>query len=408
MYTYLAAYVKPTLKGKWNYVNVSKLVLRDVYKAYKRVVLRLRDSNKATVYLDMSKLDYTYHNSSFTVTDFLKFSKNNGLPTTLVHPVKDVKFVKYRDVFQAGYSVEPVGHLLAPGSQRNIEDLPDALVTRPDTDYTLLHHNALVTVNGLFHRTDASAAGLYVVDACKSAIASGKVQMGLHSFYDLGGFEYVFFNRAMAYKQSGRQAYKNAMHVDLGVPLAGKTLMVSVAGYLHTLDNFYQITGDTTIKLNFSLYPVLERHFQLNKLISTDSLGVSAVSTNNTLVSVAELQGDEYYLRLMELSQSFFILVNAPEVFVDKFELGATGLPDTWTHYARPDKPIECEYGQYCDYVSGKEGSSWVLSGVAEPAVRLLANTYGWKTGATVDASCDPYNDRALPRARIVTIGIDV
>ena len=408
MYSFIRSLVKETPHSKWKELDVRAAVIRDLYKKYHAVVFELKDQSGIRGYFDLSKLQYQFQFSDYYVYDWLNFTRSGELPLTIKDPTLVKGFVKYRDAFQAGYTVEPVGPLIAVGSKRPIDDLPDAVLSKTGVDPLFMYHNCLFTVNGLFHSTDADVKGVYIKDACKSASIARLAQIGIHSYREVGSLTYKPFVRGMDYKIVPEQRYSEQMHVDLGTPLDGKSLLISIGGYLHLFDDLYTVVSDTCVRINFNKWPILERLNQMRQLIDISHLNLTNASTNDTQYVVEELFADEFWLRLMELSQSFFILVDTPKMFVEYIPVAGTGTPAKWSWPTRPDMPLQAEYGQYCDYVSGKDGKAWLLSGIALPRTNLQTDYYEWKQQLSVDCSRDPYNLGEEPKARLVHIGVDV
>ena len=103
----------------------------------------------------------------------------------------------------------------------------------------------LISVNGLLHKADGSVNGLYVRDGAKSSRIANKTNVGIISFKDVGEFDIIPINRNMIKQPSETLRLKEKIYLDLNTDLSNKTVLLSLGGYLHAVDNIVRIAGLT-------------------------------------------------------------------------------------------------------------------------------------------------------------------
>lgn len=354
MYQLISAIAKPLNSGgRWVDISLGEMLLPDVFARYARVLATLVNPYLPDpVCLDLADIRTEFGSRAISFNQFLVLQGNNTLQTVTTQlPVLNTRYARYNDAFRAGYKVRTI-HPLAEVDA----DVPDAertwlLLTKENVDYIKAYKHFLVSVNGFLHPTDASTDGLYVKHGDVSRQLSNKAEIGIYSFQDIGELTFVPITKEMVYKQAELQQYRDRAHVDLGMDVSNKTVMLVLGGYLHVLDttSFYRVS-DSAFAVAFANLPIVDRYYDSVNRIDLSSLKLSSSDANPSHISVQELLSDEALLAYMTLPQSFFVVLDNPNIFVETKVIHASNLPGTYSTAIAPRFPLISELGKLVNY----------------------------------------------------------
>lgn len=411
MYSLVSAIAKPILdQGRWRSVDISNVSMLDLYSLYDRVLVTLSNPFlPANVCLDLKNLRAQYGTQSITFAQLLVANGNATLPTTQKLPLIKTRYAQYRDGVKAGFKIQPVHPTASPGTPMPPEDRTWLLLTKRNTDYVRAYKSFLITVNGFVHATDASPDGLYVQNGMVSKFMSGKAELGICNLQQLGSMSFVPITDDMIYKQISSQPFKERVYIDLGQNVSDKTVMLVLGGYLHILDqNTFRRVSDTAFAIDWQNLSYLDRYYESKDYIDLSSLQLEVSDLNPNQVSIPELFSDEVIRRYLKLSQSFFVILDNQEVFLEKYQIQTRKGPGMYTSYIMPDFPLMGELGKMVTYWPTKEQGQWAIncsdafrkrrqyqstnfkdldsvSGELEPSDRKRnGNLYFWKFGSDV------------------------
>lgn len=389
MYQLVTALAKPKGRnGRWLEVDLSTTLLSQIYRDYSRAILILsNDLLSSNVSLDIEAIRDQAVMVDLNPNAWFATLGNKSLPTSNTIPELQVKTVKYSDAWYSNYNVQPVDNLAHPNAQLPTSEKEDLLLTRAKTDYSLFHKNCLVTVNGLVHRTQLSGYGIYVDDGAASGRIANRNQIGIISFREVAEIEIVPITRDMIYRNHPDLKLGDRAYVNLGRELDGKTVLMVLGGYLHVLDSSYSCVGDTMMMINFAYVPLAQRYFQSKHLIDLSSLGLSEVEVNKELTSVEELFSDEVIEAYMTLSQSFFVIVDTPELYIERHKLENTKLPGRFICGIQPVYPLEVGLGRMGDYWKVNDDGRWVIAVEENYLPEYQFEHTHWKKNHAIDDS---------------------
>jgi len=302
---------------------------------------------------------------TLTVDQWLLSLGATTLPTTDVVPTPTAAIVRYNNALVAGYNVQKVHPLEGDGSDISDIRLTDLRMTRADTDYQLFAEHALVTVNGLFHLTDGSARGIQVTDGGRSIRHSNRNQVGIWSFLEVGALKCYPITDEMIVPR-GENPLRNGFSVVVpGEDFTHKTVLLSLGGVLHFVNQNYRVVGDNSIMIEWWKLDFFHRYYLIRDRIdlsSFDALQPTPVNKPDTLDLNLALM-DDAIRAFMKLSQTFVIVVDAENFYVDRHPLEATRLPGRYLSYARPQGPLQLENGLMSEYIAILEqGGTYVLA----------------------------------------------
>lgn len=365
MYTLVSALGKAINSGgRWSNIDIGDMLMTNIFKQYSRVYVELSNPYLAQhVSLNLQDIRKTAGGLGITFNEFLTQNGNATLPTSNTLYTLKTKYARYCDAHRAGYQITPVNPLTSPDAELPLGDKTWLHLQRPDTDFNLFARHCMVTVNGYFHRVEANSDGAWVVDGVQSKLLSGMAEVGVVSFMDLGEIQHIALTPEMVYRQNDRQSLRHTAYIDVGQDLTGKTVMLVLGGYLHVLDQkAFHLVSNRMIGVDLQNLPLLERYHESRSYIDYSSLGLDRYDGNETVVSVDEFMSDETLLRYLTLPQSFLVILDNSEVFVERGAVRRTPFPGMLIAYERPWYPLVSGLGKLSEYWSTYEDGQWSLT----------------------------------------------
>ena len=350
MYNLVSAIVKP-LDGnaRWRAMNIGDIAMRDLFNGFKRVVATLSNSVLTqNVSLDIESLRANLGGSDQSFNAWLASNGNVALPTSNALPVINTRYAEFSDAVRSGYKIKPVDINISETVDLPLADRPDLLVRKDGEDYPTVQQCTLVNVNGFYHATDASSAGLYVIDGNKTSLHSGRNEIGLLSFRKLGNLSYYPITDAMIYAQKDTEKLRYNCYVNLGVDVSQKTVMLVLGGYLHVLDKQAVFRISTTaFGIDFGQIPLVDRYFESRKVLDLSSLGLEVSPNNPDQIAINDLFSDAVLRKYLQLSQTFFVVLDNPDIFLDVTEVRPSPWPGCYTAYIPPIYPLLVGHGKH-------------------------------------------------------------
>jgi hypothetical protein len=241
-------------------------------------------------------------------------------------------------------------------------DKPWLHMSRPDTDYNLFYKSCLVTVNGFYHMLDAGPDAIYVIDGNKSAWISKENEIGFLSFANIGSLSYVPITKDMVYKQRDDQIMAERAYVDIGQDVTNKTVMLVLGGYLHVLDDqTFTRVGDSLFMIDFANLPLYERLIESSHYLDLSSLGLSKTDANPAQYSTSEVLSDAVLTKYLMLSQSFFVVLDNPDIFAESVPLAKSRIPNIFLTDEKPVLPMYTGVGRMANYWSVRRSDRYAL-----------------------------------------------
>jgi hypothetical protein len=409
-YQYVSALAR--LKGTtalWQSVDLSAVDINTIYSTYQKVYLTLTNP----IYTNPVYLDFDLVRSTIGVQvpgklipAWLAGLGNASLPTFTNAPTFTTQTARYSDGWLAGYTAQPTNYHVSPEAELPPGALNDLILTKANVDYTFMAANVMVSVNGLFHRVGAGAEGLYVVDGASTGRICNDNQMGIYSFTQIGGITQIPVTDAMIYNQPTVEPLGKFVYVNLGMSLVGKSLLFVLAGHLHAINEAYQIIGDGLVRINIDMIPWAEVFYDC--LASLDMSSVTWNTTQNNLkqITVADLYSDAVVRAMMKLTQTFFVVVNAPVMYSLKHYCEKTGLPGRWQAPTTLRLPLIGPMGRVIEYVPQWENTLYVLQGRDTYDTNYNFQTTPWKGMLSIAPTRVSRKPIQFPRASLLELGV--
>lgn len=358
MYHYQRAIGKAMdLAGRWQDIDIAAMALRAVYAQYRKVYAILtNDFFSYEVTLDLDTIKTQVMGTDMTIDDFLMANGNKTLSVKKQIPKINTAEAVYGPPVQVGYKT-----YLTDGFSGIDNDnmstkkwlyLKHDKRKEKDPDYfKKAYAGSLVEVNGYIHRTDFNSDGLFVVDAVKSRDVCGTNNVGLISFTDIGKLEFIPIKDSMIHKREEGQVYRNAIDINLGKDITSKSIIMVLGGYMHLLDReLFWPTGDKSVRINFAKFNWLERYFESIRFLDLEELGLTKNGNNPDAVRYDELFSDATIVKYLKMSQSFFVLVDNPDMYVELEKVWSTRASGTYNTVTFPKYPLVVGRGRLGSY----------------------------------------------------------
>ncbi len=380
MYHYVKSVVLARTTGaQWQELDISSMMVYDIYNNFAKVFLELsNDYLPNNVFVDFSTMQLQYSSYQGTLDQLLVTNGNNTLETVAALPNSNIKYAKYGDAFQTGYKVDICSMAVSQDTVIPISDKVDLRMTRPNpaTDMTLVHNYCLVSVNGFYHLTDTDGTYVFVKDGGTTMAKSKQNQLGILSFLDIGAVTKVPIKDTDITPLDANTPLYTRAYLNVGTDITNKTVLLVMGGYLvFPEDNVFWQNGDQSFALNLSALPLLERYFESNPYIDLSSLGLDISSVNPDTVNVPEFTSDAVIRKYLELSQSFFVVIDTNNIFTNKYAIRKANMPGMFTSFIDPVYPLVVNYGRVAEYWKIQEDGQWSVN-VTDNFLRNFVFTY--------------------------------
>lgn len=366
MYTIVKAEgIKNVIQSRWGDIDVSTIAVSELYIQYRMVYLTLTAVFLPDpIYVDMDVFRAKYNSFGGTVEDMLTDNGSATFPTIDEIPVKQTKYIHYSDMFRAGYDIDLTGRNAHPSALIPEIDKIDLRIARlnPPTDMLDLYQHCLITVNGFFHLTDTDGEYLYVYEGGKSNYKSRRNQIGMISFKEIGKVKQVPITKEMLYRQQGQSSYHDKTYIQLNEDVTNKTVLLVLGGYLIFPEpTVFYPTGNDSYALSLGRLPLIERYYESFDAIDYTSLGIEHSSTNKSHINIAQFYSDQVIEKYLTMSQSFFVIIDTPEIFINKHYVQKTPIQGVYINGEKPDYPLVLGRGRMPEYWYRKENGQYAI-----------------------------------------------
>lgn len=411
MYQLVSAVGKLKTSGaRWHVVDIAGESMADIYNRYAGVKAVVSNNFITGVQtLDLQEIKGPYFTSALTLDEVFAELGNAALPTTPGVPDVQTKYAIYSDAFRANYKVEPADTNGSTHPNILPADKPWLALTKPGIDYQLFHKSCLVSINGMFHLTDTNGQAAFVVDGMKSCRHSGRNEIGLYSFRELGALQFLPITADMIHRRHENLPLTKRLYLDIGTPRPNQVAALVLGGYLHILDSgsFKQVAS-TIYCVDVEQLPLRERYYESKNLIDLSSLQLETRDENPDQVVVQELYSDENLIRYATLSQSFLVFIDNKELFLEKQAVRTPSVPHSYVSFQAPRYPLVVGTGRVADYWRVYEDKQWSVKVVDSMRKNHTFATTLTDNVVTMDDSVLPYNAQDMSHAHYLVVGTDL
>lgn len=360
MYSYVTAVLKERKMGSpYKTVDVRNMRLSDILDTYLDGWIELANTMVADhFYVDLPSLRrmaLPYGLNTFQ--NWLGQVSTVALPSYDGIPTLNTNKIQYSNGWQAGFKATrclPGNAAIPAAGTYPYSALRDALVTKDGVNGTALKGKLLATVNGYLHCVSFNAAGMVVLDAGRTLDTGHVNAFGLLDFEAVGRVSTVSLTAQMV---TGT-ALKSKITLKLSKDLRGKSVMLSIGGYLHAMDGSYAIIDALhgVIQIDTPQIDIPRRIQMSMKLMDMSSLGLAVLPGSDNTISVSAVMSNATLRKYLTMSQSFVIIVDTPTLYADKHTVGRTLIPGHYEYHEPATMPLIDDYGRLLEYWGGGGG----------------------------------------------------
>lgn len=356
MYQFISAEViRRGYAGGWETTDLNYTRMDFIRMSYQVCILELRNTDtQETGYVDFFELPIGAQTSIVLLKDYLEGADN--IIFGLIKPefVKGHNYVKMLFANAFGLDTKSVNRNIAVERPLLPDQQIDLLLYRDDmtkVDYNRIATYGLITIGGLLHWFDTREEGIIIYDGAKSAWLMREARIGILDFTQVASVKKIQIKESMVKYPYENINLNSVIYLNLGTSVIGKTIMISIAGILHPLDNFLTIVDEKTIRVNLKFIDFIGLFYDTYKKIDYSSLPLTRDLYYDDQFLTTEFDNPEVIMAFLKLSQSFVIIIDDHNITVETKKLENTQIPGVYNTPEKeyPDVPIQIGRG----YLSG-------------------------------------------------------
>lgn len=363
MYIYVKAVLREGApNSQYKEVDVRQLRLSDLLKKYVDGYIHLEHSKVISPFFvpinDLRSMELPYGNNPFVT--WLGQVATMALPTYDEEPKYETKLVHYADALLAGFNLKRVQpNTLESGANFPPHLLSDILVTKDGYNGDSLDGKFVTTVNGLLHNTGYVRAGFVAYGGARTLDMSRNTSIGLLSFEAIGRVKTVHLGEG---RVLGGQL-RSEIFLNLGESIVGKSVALSIGGYLHVSDPSYSIIDPERgiVRINTPLIDIQRRLMRTRTMIDLSELGLTAFDYSENALVRSEAQNNNILRKYLTLPQSFAMIIDVPHIYMKRNLLASLPISGYVESPYDPTQPLIDEYGHVLDYWKGGSGNQWSM-----------------------------------------------
>ncbi len=363
MYVYIKAVLREGApNSQYREVDIRQLRLSDILKRFVDGYIHLTHSNVTSPFFvpinDLRGMELPYGENPFLI--WLGQITTVALPTYDAEPKYVTSMVRYADALLAGFQLKRVQPItLESGPNFPPKLLTDLLLTKDGYSGQSLLGKFVVTVNGMLHNVGFGRDGVIAYGGARTIDVSHCNTVGLLSFEEVGKIETVHFDEG---KILGGQL-RSEIFLKLGKSLRGKSLLLSIGGYLHVCDASHAIIDQDSgvVRINTPLLDIQRRMMRSLTRIDLSSLGLSAFKLSENAVVRSEALNNIMLRKYLTLPQSFAIIVDTPHLYAKRNLLAKLPIAGYCESSYEPTQPLIDNYGHLLEYWKGGSGKQWAI-----------------------------------------------
>lgn len=397
MYTYVRALaLSRSIGSQWTEVNLLNILVFDIFQTYSKVYLVLSNTELTdNVNVDMDVLKPLYSSYTEPLSSLLALLGNTALETVENLPNSNVTYAKYSDAVRAGYKIKPcLAGTIVPENYPAIE-LKDLRLTRDNytTDMKLIHDYCLVSVNGFYHWTDSTTEAAYAFRGADTMRKSKLNHLGILSFLDVGKLTKVRINASNINPVTADSVLREKINFSVTESLDNKSYALVLGGYLiFPQEGVFWRSGEHGFTLDINRISYVERLMESSQYLDLSDMGLTQSTLGDNVYSTDELLSDDKIKRYMTLSQSFLVLIDVPNLVVNKIHIRRSNLPGMFTSYQDPVYPLVVGYGKVAEYWKVMEDGYWAVNIQDSYSRNYVLSEQPLKNGRTITDNLNPNN----------------
>lgn len=385
MYIYVKAVLREGApNSQYKEVDVRQLRLSDILKQYVDGYIQLEHTKVISPFYvpinDLRGMELPYGNNTFVT--WLGQVATMALPTYEEEPKYETKYLRYADALLAGFNLKRVQpNSLESGPNYPPQLLSDILLTKDGYNGDALAGKFVVTVNGLLHNTGYVRSGMVAFGGARTLDISGNTSVGILSFEELGGVKTIHLGEG---RVLGGQL-RSEIFLNLGESLVGKSVALSIGGYLHVCDPTYSVIDPERgiVRINTPLIDIQRRLVRCLTKIELRELGLTAFEYSQNALINSEIKTNVLLRKYLTLPQSFAMIINTPHLYMKRNLLAKLPISGYIESPNEPTQPLIDDYGHVLDYWKAGKDQQWCM--LCDPRDMYRHEVYN--TGSVEDQS---------------------
>jgi hypothetical protein len=263
-----------------------------------------------------------------------------------------VKSATYADALQAGWSFKTFKPNSHPDTENIGSQKKDLFLSKVGIDVDKAGKSLLTLVNGMAHYTYSGYNGIIASGAGETM---RKTQSNLVSFINLGhigDIEYVNLTSSMVSPglDNLNTGYDGYLNLDLD--LTGKSVILSIGGILYFEGGINKVVNrkNGIIKFNYHLIDHGTLYYEIYKHLKPETLTQIQSNIDIGILSKTTVYDNSTINELLDLPQTFAIIVDNPLVVLNRVSAKDGGLANVITSYSLPNKPLRAYSGRFLPY----------------------------------------------------------
>lgn len=263
----------------------------------------------------------------------------------------------YVSANRAGYKFEIYNihnHMYDKLAYWDKTNFPDIKITRPGitTNLSLLNTNALLSVNGYFHKTITKGSELFIPLVTRSMLKSRANQLGIFSFNNLDTPINVVSITPDMITPDGSYSLLDKAIITFSNEI--NVAFLCIAGYLIFEEPgvLYKISPNS-YALHLSKLNYIEKLYELNEYRDIfDELYIPLSTNNPSLIDGTVARADSTIVKFLTLNNSFLVQIPVSNLQTRKVFLERTNIPSTFRTEIKPQHLLFGGYGKTLEYIT--------------------------------------------------------
>ena len=304
------------------------------------------------------------NNVTISISALIEGKGNLKLPTTLGHKSIKRRFVKYNDLFKAGYKIKTTHRTIHNTQDILEEDKTDIILTKEGLDYNQFYNNCLVSINGYFHRTEVDPSiGIFVLNGLTTKRHAKCNTIGIHSFKNIASIRTKTITKEMIKKVPTKKYLKEGIIINVNEDISNKSVVIIVGGYQYLIDNnCFSYFNDRSIMVDINKLYLFEKYHESMSSIDLSFLPINKTPRSPSQIGVEDFLSDDNLLAYFtNIEHSFIVIIDKENLVEDRIALKHNNMPMNYVSYIKPEYPIFNGLGKVVNYWSQYEDKQWSI-----------------------------------------------
>ena len=344
--------VRKGVNKRWGTIDPSQYSVRQLFYYFRQVQVTITDGT-TSYYLDLSTLPTQYYTYDGTISALIPTLNPNQLTYTTTG-------IKLNNQKAVCYASDQLGYALNLTSASGIVlDNPDASNYLLLNNYTNLYmdvdtyETCLIAYNGLYHLPNyLKGVGIALTNGAASALKQNhSLKASILDFSAVGSLTYESFtNSKLTFP------FDQTIAVTLTTNLTNKSVLFSIGGILHTVDD----TMIRQVGVNqylFNITPLISP-----KLITHLGLFIDIGPVLSQITTETNNLTQEQLMALFTLSQTFAVVIDAKEIYTANYFVENIHNPNKYYSYQAPLAALVDEFGKHIPYNRSSFADRYVIN----------------------------------------------